>query len=104
MSREHPMTKLTPDAVVAAVDLGATSGRVMLGHVGRNELRLRSVARFPNGPTPVNENGRVSLHWNIVELHRNVLAGLSTAVAQEPGLASIGVDSWAVDYALLRNG
>ena len=98
------MTKLTPDAVVAAVDLGATSGRVMLGHVGRNELRLHSVARFPNGPTPVNENGRVSLHWNIVELYRNVLAGLATAVAQEPGLASIGVDSWAVDYALLRHG
>ncbi|PXA70321.1 rhamnulokinase [Cryobacterium arcticum] len=98
------MTKLTPDAVVAAVDLGATSGRVMLGHVGRNELRLRSVARFPNGPTPVNENGRVSLHWNIVELYRNVLAGLATAVAEEPGLASIGVDSWAVDYALLRQG
>jgi rhamnulokinase len=98
------MTKLTPDAVVAAVDLGATSGRVMLGHVGRNELRLRSVARFPNGPTPVNENGRVSLHWNIVELYRNVLAGLATAVTQEPGMASIGVDSWAVDYALLRNG
>jgi len=98
------MTKLTPDAVVAAVDLGATSGRVMLGHVGRNELRLHSVARFANGPTPVNENGRVSLHWNIVELYRNVLAGLATAVAQEPGLASIGVDSWAVDYALLRHG
>ena len=98
------MTKLTPDAVVAAVDLGATSGRVMLGHVGRNELQLHSVARFANGPTPVNENGRVSLHWNIVELYRNVLAGLATAVAQEPGLASIGVDSWAVDYALLRHG
>lgn len=98
------MTTPTPDAVVAAVDLGATSGRVMLGHVGRNELCLRSVARFPNGPTPINENGRVALHWNIVELYRNVLAGLRTAVAEEPGLVSIGVDSWAVDYALLRQG
>ena len=98
------MTKLTPTAVVAAVDLGATSGRVMLGHVGRNELRLRPVARFPNGPTRVNENGTAALHWNIVELYRNVLAGLATAVAEEPGLVSIGVDSWAVDYALLRQG
>ena len=35
---------------VAAVDLGATSGRVMLGYVGHNELSLRPVARFPNGP------------------------------------------------------
>ncbi|MGY4859082.1 rhamnulokinase [Cryobacterium sp. AP23] len=98
------MTKLTPDAVVAAVDLGATSGRVMLGHVGRNELRLRSVARFPNGPTRVHEDGKAALHWNIVELYRNVLAGLRDAVAEEPGLVSIGVDSWAVDYALLRQG
>lgn len=98
------MTKQLPDTVVAAVDLGATSGRVMLGHVGRNTLRLGTVARFPNGPTRVNENGRAALHWNIVELYRNVLAGLGAAVAQEPELSSIGVDSWAVDYALLRQG
>jgi rhamnulokinase len=96
------MTKLT--AAVAAVDLGATSGRVMLGYVGDNDLRLRQVARFPNGPVRLHEGGQPSLHWNIVELYRSVLAGLTTAAAEEPAIASIGVDSWAVDYALLRKG
>jgi len=98
------MTTTTDAAVVAAVDLGATSGRVMLGHVGRDEITLRPVARFANGPIRLNEDGHPSLHWNIVELYRNVLAGLTTAAAEEPGLVSIGVDSWAVDYALLRQG
>lgn len=82
---------------VAAVDLGATSGRVMLGHVSHNELSLRPVARFPNSPVETIDG----LHWNILELYRNVLAGLGAAVREEPNLRSIAVDSWAVDYALI---
>ncbi|MBF4632820.1 rhamnulokinase [Agreia pratensis] len=85
-------------AAVAAVDLGATSGRVMLGFVSHNELSLRPVARFPNTPVATIDG----LHWNILELYRNVVAGLGTAVREEPSLQSIAVDSWAVDYALLR--
>ncbi|MCS5716062.1 rhamnulokinase [Herbiconiux sp. CPCC 205716] len=84
-------------AAVAAVDLGATSGRVMLGYVGHDELRLVPVARFPNNPVRVADG----LHWNILELYRSVTAGLASAVRDEPGLESIGIDSWAVDYALL---
>ncbi|WP_368497101.1 rhamnulokinase family protein [Herbiconiux sp. A18JL235] len=82
---------------VAAVDLGATSGRVMLGYLGHDELRLVPVARFPNQPVRTVDG----LHWNILELYRNVVAGLGSAVREEPGLRSIGIDSWAVDYALL---
>jgi rhamnulokinase len=82
---------------VAAIDLGASSGRVMLGHVGPNELRLRPVARFPNTPVRTIDG----LHWDILDLYRNVLAGLRAAVREEPGLRSAAVDSWAVDYALL---
>jgi rhamnulokinase len=85
---------------VAAIDLGATSGRVMLGYVGHNELSVRPVARFPNLPVRTPDG----LHWNILELFRNVTAGLGAAAREEPGLASAGVDSWAVDYALLRGG
>jgi rhamnulokinase len=85
---------------VAAVDLGATSGRVMLGYVGHNELTVRPVARFPNLPVRTPDG----LHWNILELYRHVTAGLGAAAREEPGLASAGVDSWAVDYALLRGG
>ena len=85
---------------VAAVDLGATSGRVILGYVGHNELLLKHVARFPN--TPVRT--RDGLHWNILELYRSVTAGLTSAVRDEPEIASVAVDSWAVDYALTRDG
>jgi rhamnulokinase len=85
---------------VAAVDLGATSGRVMLGHVGHNELRLQPVARFPNGPT-VTPDG---LRWNVTALFEHVLTGLANAARDWPDLASVGVDSWAVDYGLLAQG
>ncbi|WP_084129075.1 rhamnulokinase family protein [Demequina sp. NBRC 110055] len=83
---------------VAAVDLGATSGRVMVGHVGPGELRLRQLARFPNGPVALPDG----LHWDAQALYRAALSGLRDAHAWESGIASVGIDSWAVDYALLR--
>lgn len=85
---------------VAAVDLGATSGRVMLGHVGHNELSVRPVARFPNGPVTQDDG----LHWDIDALREHVLDGLAAALREESSVASIGVDSWAVDYALMSGG
>ncbi|TXK19438.1 rhamnulokinase family protein [Homoserinibacter sp. GY 40078] len=84
----------------AAVDLGATSGRVMLGHLGSDGLRLEEVARFPNSPVRTPDG----LHWSVTELYRNVVEGLAEAVRRAPELTSIGIDSWAVDYALLRDG
>jgi rhamnulokinase len=87
-----------PGGTVAAVDLGASSGRVMLGQVSANRLELHPVARFPNNPVRTIDG----LHWNILELYRNALAGLQAAVREAPELASVGIDSWAVDYALLR--
>ncbi|MCU1634842.1 MAG: carbohydrate kinase [Cryobacterium sp.] len=83
---------------VAAIDLGATSGRVILGSVGQDELRLRSVARFPNTPVRTIDG----LHWDVLGLYRNAVSGLAAALRDEPDIASVGVDSWAVDYALLR--
>jgi rhamnulokinase len=85
---------------VAAVDLGATSGRVLLGYVGHDELRLTDVARFKNSPVRTLDG----LHWSVLELYRDVVEGLAAAVRQEPQLASIGIDSWAIDYGLLRDG
>lgn len=85
---------------VAAVDLGATSGRVLLGYVGHDELRLTDVARFRNSPVRTLDG----LHWSSFELYRDLVEGLAAAVRQEPQLSSIGIDSWAVDYGLLRNG
>lgn len=85
---------------VAAVDLGATSGRVMIGRIGDGRLDLELVSRFPNGPVE-REDG---LHWDFGALYEHVVAGLAEAVRREPGIESIGIDSWAVDYGLLRDG
>jgi rhamnulokinase len=89
---------------VAAVDLGATSGRVMHARVGAGTLELTEAARFPNGPVRVWEGDRAALRWDLTGLYANVLDGLASVARSDPGLASIGVDSWAVDYGLLRGG
>ncbi|GMA22868.1 hypothetical protein GCM10025864_06270 [Luteimicrobium album] len=95
-------------AAVVAVDLGATSGRVVVGTFdpdggarGVPRLQLQHVARFPNDPVRT----RDGLHWDLLGLYRGVLAGLTQAEREQPGeIVSVGVDSWAVDYALLRGG
>lgn len=89
---------MTGPVSVAAVDLGATSGRVMIGTVGRGEVSLRPVARFPNGPVERPDG----LHWDIDALREHVVAGLAEAVRADPTISSVGIDSWAVDYGLLR--
>jgi rhamnulokinase len=83
--------------LVAAVDLGASSGRVMVGRVAPNELELTEVHRFSNDPVRLPDG----LHWDILRLYREVLAGLREATRAADRLVSIGVDSWAVDYGLL---
>ncbi|WP_253859085.1 rhamnulokinase [Prauserella alba] len=90
----------TAHGSVAAVDLGASGGRVMLGHVGEHELRLETVARFENEPVRTPDG----LHWNILELYRRLREGVAEAAIRAPGLLSVGIDSWAVDYGLLRAG
>lgn len=86
---------------VAAVDLGASSGRVMVAEVGANQLDLHPVVRFPNGAVRLGDG----LHWDVVRLWSEVLSGLESALrGSGPRLASVGVDSWAVDYALVRDG
>jgi rhamnulokinase len=82
---------------VAAVDLGASSGRVMLGHAARDRLALAEVNRFPNGPVAV----RGTLHWDILGLYRGILDGIRAAGRRAEHLDGIGIDSWAVDYGLL---
>jgi rhamnulokinase len=86
----------SPIAVAAAVDLGATSGRVVVGHVGTGRLDLIEVARFPNSPREIDGVWR----WDLASLWREIGAGLRTAVL-EHGATTVGIDSWAVDYGLL---
>ncbi|WP_406718798.1 FGGY-family carbohydrate kinase [Streptomyces althioticus] len=77
----------------AAVDLGASSGRVMVGRVGPGSLELTEAHRFPNRPVRVPEG----LRWDVLGLYAGVLDGLRAAGAVD----SVGIDSWAVDHGLL---
>ncbi|MGW8811860.1 rhamnulokinase [Gordonia terrae] len=98
------MSRSTRSAQVAAIDLGATSGRVMLADVSQGRLELEQVARFANDPVHVWNGRRSALHWDVPGLFRAASAGLAEAARQSDDLVGIGVDSWAVDYALLRDG
>jgi rhamnulokinase len=81
----------------AAVDLGASSGRVMVARVGPETLELQEAHRFPN--RPVRTGG--TLHWDVLGLYAGVLDGLRAAGRETGGLDGVGIDSWAVDYGLL---
>lgn len=83
--------------LLAAVDLGASSGRVMAAAVEGNRIVLTETARFPNRAVPA--AGR--LYWDVLGLWNGVLEGLRALGAAAEEVAAIGVDSWAVDYALL---
>jgi len=87
---------MTSDVTVAAVDLGASGGRVMAGRVSGSEVSLHEVHRFGN--LPVTAGG--TLYWDILQLFAEVRHGLETTARQYP-LASAGIDSWGVDYGLL---
>jgi rhamnulokinase len=81
----------------AAVDLGAQSGRVAVGRFDGSRLAVAEVHRFANVPVRV----RGTLHWDVLRLYADVLDGLRAA-AREAAVESVGVDSWAVDFALLN--
>jgi len=81
-----------------AVDLGAESGRVMLGSVSAKKLLLEEIHRFGNGP--IEEEG--SLKWDFAKLLSEIKAGISKAAkAAGTQVWGIGVDSWGVDFGLL---
>ncbi len=81
---------------VAAADLGASGGRVMVGQAGAGRLDLHEAHRFGNVPVRV----AGTLHWDILRLYQDILDGLRAA-ARSFDLASVGIDSWAVDFGLL---
>jgi rhamnulokinase len=81
-----------------AIDLGASSGRVMLGQWDGRRFGLRELHRFPNGPVSVMGH----LHWDVLRLWQEVTQGIARYATQhdEPP-AGIGIDTWAVDFALV---
>lgn len=81
-----------------AIDLGAESGRGMLGAFDSERITLSESFRFPNVPVRV----RDSLHWDVLRLYDDIKRGLALVARDErASLAAIGIDTWGVDFALL---
>jgi rhamnulokinase len=86
---------------ILAFDLGAESGRGLLGLFDGARLQLNEVHRFPNGGVRTLE----TLHWDVLRLHNDILNGLRIGAAQYGGVDSVGIDTWGVDFGLLgRDG
>jgi rhamnulokinase len=81
-----------------ACDLGAKSGRVMLGTLNQGSLTISEVRRFQN--LPIKEDD--SLQWNIPQLYQETLDGLRAVGTYEEAVDSISCDSWAADYLLFE--
>jgi rhamnulokinase len=84
------------DTAYAAVDLGAESGRVMVGRISAGRATLELVHRFTNRPLRLPDG----MHWNLLGLLEGVLGGLRQA-SSVTRLRGVGIDAWGVDYALL---
>lgn len=80
-----------------AVDLGATSGRTILGSINGSEIEIEEITRFPNHLIQVGDH----FHWDIYALYNNIIEGLKKVAARGVEIASIGIDTWGVDFALV---
>lgn len=84
----------------AAIDLGAESGRVVLGSIADNKLELKELNRFPNGPVRTGDE----LHWDVLRLWAEMKQGVALAGREPGGLKGVGIDTWGVDFGLLGKG
>ena len=83
-----------------AIDIGASSGRHIVGWMENGVLRTEEVYRFPNSVQRVDGH----LEWDIDSLFTNVKQGIREAFAKFPEIESLSIDTWAVDYVLLKDG
>jgi rhamnulokinase len=84
-----------------AIDLGAESGRAILGSLDGERLSLSEVHRFSNFPVRQPDG----IHWDVLRLWNEIKAGISAGVERRGRLHAIGIDAWGVDFALLdRDG
>ena len=83
-----------------AIDIGASSGRHIVGWREHGELRTEEVYRFPNGVKE--QDGHLT--WDIEALEAHVKAGIDEAQKKYPEIVSLSVDTWGVDYVLMDGG
>ena len=81
-----------------AVDIGASSGRHIVGWMESGEIRTQEVYRFPNGVKE--QDGH--LVWDTAALTEHVIEGTARALAAFPDIVSMSVDTWGVDYVLFK--
>ena len=81
-----------------AIDIGASSGRHIVGWMENGEIKTQEVYRFPNGVRE--QDGH--LIWDIDALETHVKAGVDEALRQYPGIGSLSIDTWGVDYVLMN--
>ncbi len=89
----------TPQGFLA-FDLGAESGRGVLGRFDGKHFKLEELHRFPNEGVRVLD----SLHWDVLRLWNEMKAALSICAQKNIDLSGIGIDTWGVDFALLGRG
>ena len=82
------------------IDIGASSGRHIVGWMENGVLRTEEVYRFPNSVRRVDGH----LEWDIHSLFVHVKQGIREAFAKYPEIESLSIDTWAVDYVLLKDG
>jgi rhamnulokinase len=80
-----------------AFDLGATSGRSILGTLENGKLQMKELTRFPNQMLQIGDH----FHWNIYSLFEHFKAALAAVKKEGVEISSIGIDTWGVDFALV---
>lgn len=80
-----------------AIDIGASSGRHIVGWLEDNEIKTQEVYRFKNGTKTQNKH----LVWDIKSLFENIKTGIRTALKKYPTIKSLAIDTWGVDYVLM---
>lgn len=86
------------DTACIAIDLGATSGRVILAKMKHGGLEMEILNRFPNVIKEI--DGRC--YWDIYSLFNSIKEGLNMAASRQIAIDSIGVDTWGVDFVCVR--
>ena len=81
-----------------AIDLGASSGRHIVGYKENGEVVLKEVHRFKNGMK--NDNGRLT--WDVVALFEEIKIGIKKAITAYGKIESLSIDTWGVDYVLMN--
>ncbi|MFI3263070.1 MAG: FGGY family carbohydrate kinase, partial [Rikenellaceae bacterium] len=80
-----------------AFDLGATSGRTILGTIQEGKIELKELTRFPNRAVNIADN----YYWNIYLLYESIVEGLYVASKEGVKISSIGIDTWGVDFVFV---